>query len=217
MRTAFQKFAYAKFILQYTIATSTRLIGHPGSNLTALSPLLLQLPLQMLRDKLASRYRHRLFPCPTDLHTRLWTSQIRSNGFDRRASRRIDDQTMSLVREFAQSVRVLTRGGAEVPAQSREVPAGSREDDETYAARLERMPDPEVSPVGAFSPQTTCEEPGPKVRRRRTLPRDLGGAFGFTVPSVPVAGAGGSKRPLAGLPASVLNQQLHAAGVCCGG
>ena len=57
---------------------------------------------------------------------------------------RIDDQTMSLVRQFAQQYGCSNEVALKFLLKVGKYPQGIGEDDEAYAARLDRMPDPEV-------------------------------------------------------------------------
>ena len=63
---------------------------------------------------------------------------------------RIDDQTMSLVRQFARSTDAHDEVALKFLLKVGKYPQGSSEDDEAYAARLERMPDPEVVAYRGF-------------------------------------------------------------------
>ena len=63
---------------------------------------------------------------------------------------RIDDQTMSLVRQFAQQYGCSHEVALKFLLKVGKYPQGSSEDDEAYAARLERMPDPEVVACRGF-------------------------------------------------------------------
>ena len=58
--------------------------------------------------------------------------------------RHIDDQTMSLVRDFARQYGCSDEVALKFLLKVGKYPQGSNEDDETYAARLDRLPDPEV-------------------------------------------------------------------------
>ena len=59
-------------------------------------------------------------------------------------SRRIDDQAMTLVREFAQQYGCSDEVALKFLLKIGKYPQAFDEDDETYAARLERLPDPDV-------------------------------------------------------------------------
>ena len=57
---------------------------------------------------------------------------------------RIDKQTMSLVREFAQQYGCSDQVALKFLLKIGRHPQQPNEDDEAYAARLEQLPDPEV-------------------------------------------------------------------------
>lgn len=57
---------------------------------------------------------------------------------------RIDEQTMSLVREFAQQYGCSTEGALKFLLKIGKYPQKADEDDEAYAARLDALPDPDV-------------------------------------------------------------------------
>jgi hypothetical protein len=57
---------------------------------------------------------------------------------------RIDGQTMALVREFAQQFGCSDGVALKFLLKVGRYPQGAEEDDEAYAARLERLPDPDV-------------------------------------------------------------------------
>ncbi|PVE22723.1 hypothetical protein DC522_19470 [Microvirga sp. KLBC 81] len=57
---------------------------------------------------------------------------------------RIDEQTMSLVREFAQQYRCPDEVALKFLLKIGKYPQEAGEDDEAYAARLDRLPDPDV-------------------------------------------------------------------------
>jgi hypothetical protein len=57
---------------------------------------------------------------------------------------RIDDQTMSLVREFAQQYGCSNEVALKFLLKIGKHPQGADEDDEAYAARLDGLPDPDV-------------------------------------------------------------------------
>jgi hypothetical protein len=57
---------------------------------------------------------------------------------------RIDDQTMSLVREFAQQYGCSNEVALKFLLKIGKYPQGADEDDEAYAARLDGLPDPDV-------------------------------------------------------------------------
>ncbi|ANY82711.1 hypothetical protein BB934_31120 (plasmid) [Microvirga ossetica] len=63
---------------------------------------------------------------------------------------RIDDQTMSLVRQFAQQYGCSSEVALKFLLKVGKYPQRIGEDDETYAARLERMPDPQVVACRGF-------------------------------------------------------------------
>ncbi|WP_201839088.1 hypothetical protein [Microvirga zambiensis] len=58
--------------------------------------------------------------------------------------KRIDDQTMGLVREFARQYGCSDEVALKFLLKVGKYPQGTDEDDEAYAARLERTPDPDV-------------------------------------------------------------------------
>ncbi|MBQ0822689.1 hypothetical protein KBI52_21110 [Microvirga sp. HBU67558] len=57
---------------------------------------------------------------------------------------RIDDQTMSVVREFAQQYGCSNEVALKFLLKIGKYPQGAAEDDGAYAARLDRLPDPDV-------------------------------------------------------------------------
>jgi hypothetical protein len=57
---------------------------------------------------------------------------------------RIDDQTMSLVREFADQYGCSNEVALRFLLKIGKHPQVADEDDEAYAARLDRLPDPDV-------------------------------------------------------------------------
>ncbi|QRM35784.1 hypothetical protein [Microvirga sp. VF16] len=57
---------------------------------------------------------------------------------------RIDEQTMSLVSEFAQHYGCSNEVALKFLLKVGKYPQEDGEDDEAYAARLERLPDPDV-------------------------------------------------------------------------
>jgi Zn-dependent peptidase ImmA (M78 family) len=57
---------------------------------------------------------------------------------------RIDDRTMSSVREFAQQYGCSHEVALRYLLKIGRYPQGDDEDDEAYAARLDGLPDPEV-------------------------------------------------------------------------
>jgi hypothetical protein len=57
---------------------------------------------------------------------------------------RIDGQTMALVQEFAQQFGCSDEIALQFLLKVGRYPQGAEEDDEAYAARLERLPDPDV-------------------------------------------------------------------------
>jgi hypothetical protein len=58
--------------------------------------------------------------------------------------RRIDDQTMALVREFAQQYGCSNEVALKFLLKIGKYPQEDGEDDEAYAERLDRLPDPDV-------------------------------------------------------------------------
>jgi hypothetical protein len=58
--------------------------------------------------------------------------------------RRIDDQTMGLVREFARQHGCSDEVALKFLLKIGKYPQEAEEDDEAYAARLNRLPDPDV-------------------------------------------------------------------------
>jgi hypothetical protein len=58
--------------------------------------------------------------------------------------RRIDEQTMALVREFAQQFGCSDEVALKYLLKTGRYPQETGEDDEAYAARLEGLPDPDV-------------------------------------------------------------------------
>ena len=71
--------------------------------------------------------------------------------------RRIDDRTMSLVRDFAHQYGCSDEVALKYLLKVGKYPQGAGEDDEAYAARLDRLPDPDVVAHGAFRPRMTRE------------------------------------------------------------
>jgi hypothetical protein len=63
---------------------------------------------------------------------------------------RIDDQTMGLVREFARRYGCSDEVALKFLLKIGKYPQGAGEDDEAYAARLERAPDPDVMAYRGF-------------------------------------------------------------------
>jgi hypothetical protein len=63
---------------------------------------------------------------------------------------RIDDQTMSLVREFAQNYGCSDEVALKFLLKIGKYPQEAAEDDEAYAARLDSLPDPDVFPYRGF-------------------------------------------------------------------
>jgi hypothetical protein len=59
---------------------------------------------------------------------------------------RIDGSTMALVREFAQRFGCSDEVALKFLLKVGRYPQGIEEEDEAYAARLERLPDPDVVP-----------------------------------------------------------------------
>jgi len=64
--------------------------------------------------------------------------------------KRIDDQTMSLVREFARQYECCDEVALKYLLKIGKYPQGACEDDEAYAVRLESMPDPDVVAYRGF-------------------------------------------------------------------
>jgi len=62
----------------------------------------------------------------------------------------IDDQTMGLVREFARQYGCSDEVALKFLLKAGKYPQGTDEDDETYAARLDRLPDPEFVAYRGF-------------------------------------------------------------------
>jgi hypothetical protein len=65
---------------------------------------------------------------------------------------RIDEQTMSLVQEFAHQHGCSDAVALKYLLKIGRYPQEADEDDEAYAARLERLPDPYISAYRAFEP-----------------------------------------------------------------
>ena len=59
-------------------------------------------------------------------------------------SQRIDEQTMSLVQEFAHQHGCSNEVALQFLLKIGKHPQGANEDDEAYAARLDALPDPDV-------------------------------------------------------------------------
>jgi hypothetical protein len=57
---------------------------------------------------------------------------------------RIDDETMSLVREFARNYGCTDEVALKFLLKIGKYPQEAGEDDDAYAARLDRLPDPDV-------------------------------------------------------------------------
>ena len=65
---------------------------------------------------------------------------------------RIDDQTMWLVQQFAEQFGCSGEGALKFLLKTGRYPQEPGEDDEAYAARLERLPDPYISAYRLFEP-----------------------------------------------------------------
>jgi len=63
---------------------------------------------------------------------------------------RIDEQTMSFVREFAEQYGCSDEVALKLLLKIGKYPQEADEDDETYAARLQRLPNPEVMAHRSF-------------------------------------------------------------------
>jgi hypothetical protein len=63
---------------------------------------------------------------------------------------RIDEQTMVLVQQFARQYACSTEVALKFLLKTGRYPQEANEDDETYAARLEQLPDPYVAAYRTF-------------------------------------------------------------------